>query len=167
MADTRIKINRTPVMTLWAAVVAERLGFDQDESLTMGKVVTGLNAQAKGQRLGIFKPPEKEAPQKMRQRTPGETFYVELLGRSIPAVNTSKGLRATEKGDPVDPAAVRRYLEKKFGSALPEVRPCRSWQAPILLRISTSAPTPCTKNSVPQYPKVCVAGARPASSTWT
>lgn len=121
MAETKIKINRAPVMTLWATVVAERLGFDQDESLSMGKVVTGLNAQAKGQRLGIFKPPEKEAPQKMRLRTPGETFYVEVLGRSIPAVNTSKGLRATEKGDPVDPAAVHRYLEKKFGSALPEV----------------------------------------------
>jgi hypothetical protein len=39
---------------LWAAVIAERLGFERDEALTLGKVVAGLTAQSKGQRLGIF-----------------------------------------------------------------------------------------------------------------
>ena len=38
---------------LWAAVVAERLGFDEDEALTMGRVVAGLNAYSKGKALGI------------------------------------------------------------------------------------------------------------------
>jgi type II secretory pathway component PulK len=59
MPTKTISINRAPVLTLWAAVVAERLGFDQDEALTLGKAVAGLNAQAKGQRLGIFKPHEE------------------------------------------------------------------------------------------------------------
>ena len=36
-----IKINRAPVLTLWAAVGAERLGFDHDEALTLGRAVTG------------------------------------------------------------------------------------------------------------------------------
>ena len=49
-----ISINRAPVLTLWAAVVAQRLGFDEDEALTLGKAVAGLNAQAKGHRLGSF-----------------------------------------------------------------------------------------------------------------
>ncbi len=31
-----IKVNRAPVLTLWAAVVAERLGFTHDEALTLG-----------------------------------------------------------------------------------------------------------------------------------
>jgi hypothetical protein len=35
MAST-ISINRAPVLTLWAAVVAERLGFEWDEVLTLG-----------------------------------------------------------------------------------------------------------------------------------
>jgi hypothetical protein len=48
------KINRAPVLTLWAAIVAERLGFDHDEALTLGRAVAGLNAQSKGKRLGIF-----------------------------------------------------------------------------------------------------------------
>jgi hypothetical protein len=29
-----ISINRAPVLTLWAAVVPQRLGFDEGESLT-------------------------------------------------------------------------------------------------------------------------------------
>ncbi len=56
MANERISINRAPFLTLWAAVVAQRLGFDEDEALTLGKAVAGLTAQAKGRRLGIYKP---------------------------------------------------------------------------------------------------------------
>jgi len=43
-----VRINRAPVLTLWAAVVAERLGFDRDEALTLGRAVAGLNTYAKG-----------------------------------------------------------------------------------------------------------------------
>lgn len=32
-----IRINRAPVLKLWATVVAERLGFEHDEALTLGK----------------------------------------------------------------------------------------------------------------------------------
>jgi hypothetical protein len=37
-----IQTNRAPVLTLWAAVVAEELGYDHDSALTMGKCVAGL-----------------------------------------------------------------------------------------------------------------------------
>ena len=53
MANQKIKINRAPVLTLWAVVVAERLGYDEKTALTLGKAVAGLNAQSKGRRLGI------------------------------------------------------------------------------------------------------------------
>ena len=43
---TTMLVNRAPVLTLWASVVAERLGFNRDESLNLGKAVAGLNAQA-------------------------------------------------------------------------------------------------------------------------
>ena len=43
-----IQINRAPVLTLWAAVVAECLGFEWTEALTLGRAVAGLNAYAKG-----------------------------------------------------------------------------------------------------------------------
>jgi len=41
-------VNRAPVLTLWAAVVAEVLGFKHAEALTLGRAVAGLNAYSKG-----------------------------------------------------------------------------------------------------------------------
>jgi hypothetical protein len=116
-----ISINRAPVLTLWAAIVAERLGFNHDEALTLGKAVAGLNAQAKGRRLGIFKPQEEKA-QKAREKKPGETFLVEVCGRTVPAINTDDGIRAAIKGKPISPENVARYIESKFGDALDRVR---------------------------------------------
>jgi len=66
MAPDRILINRAPVLALSAAIVAERLGFDHEEALSMGKAVAGLTAQRKGRRLGIFAP-TPEALKKARQ----------------------------------------------------------------------------------------------------
>lgn len=34
-----VRINRAPVPTLWAAVVADRLGFDRDTAPTLGQAV--------------------------------------------------------------------------------------------------------------------------------
>jgi len=116
-----IAINRAPVLTLWAAVVAERLGFDRAESLTLGRAVAGLNAQSKGRALGIFKP--AEAWRKRRTLAPGDTLHVELLHRVVPAVRTAEGIRALERGiRPAHPEAVERYLEGKFGAALAPAR---------------------------------------------
>ena len=70
-----IRINRAPVLTLWAAVVAERLGFDRDEALSLGRAVA-RNAQSRGRRLGVFRPHE-EKPEKARDRGDGERFLVE------------------------------------------------------------------------------------------
>src|SRR4029077_2651732 len=93
MAQKTISINRAPVLTLWAAVVAQRLGFAEDEALTLGKAVAGLNAQAQGRRLGIFKPHEEKA-KKAREKAHGEEFWIEICGRPVPAKNTEDGIRA-------------------------------------------------------------------------
>src|SRR3977135_455434 len=105
MATRTLPINRAPALTLWAAVVAQRLGFAEDEALTLGKAVAGLNAQAKGRRLGIFKPHEEKA-QKAREKKLDETFLVEILGRTVPAINTEDGIRAAIKGKPICPDSV-------------------------------------------------------------
>ena len=49
-----VMINRAPVLTLWAAVVAEMLGFNNNEALTLGRAVAGLNAYSKGVALSLF-----------------------------------------------------------------------------------------------------------------
>jgi hypothetical protein len=117
-----IKVNRAPVLTLWAAVVAERLGFDWDEALTLGRAVAGLNAYSKGVRLGLFTPSPKEVKEKKRKLAEGETLHIDLLGRAVPAMRTPDGLRAVSKDRPIVPSSVERYLESKFGEAHPGVR---------------------------------------------
>ena len=122
MAGKTIMMNRAPVLTLWAAVVAERLGFDHDAALTLGKGMAGLTAQSKGRMIGIFKPgkgPEGGPPKKAGL---GEEFWVEICGRPIPAKNTKDGVRAVVKDKPIAPATVQRYLDQKFGDDLASVR---------------------------------------------
>jgi len=113
-AGTKILINRAPVLTLWASVVAERLGFKHDEALSLGKALAGLNAQSKGRRLGIFKPTPKEL-KPVREHERGEELRVELLGRALPAVNTDQGVRAVVKSKPIKckRGFVRKKVKKK------------------------------------------------------
>jgi len=124
MAEDIVTINRAPVLTLWAAVVAERLGFDHEEALTLGKAVAGLTAQSKGQRLGIFTPSPEAVRQRRREKAKAAgVFPVALLGRAVPVVHTEEGLRAVAKDQkPVTPESVEKYLGSKFGEALPAVR---------------------------------------------
>jgi hypothetical protein len=55
MASESISINRAPVLTLWAAVVAERLGFKEDEASSLAKELVEITVQVKGL-LGVMKP---------------------------------------------------------------------------------------------------------------
>jgi hypothetical protein len=121
MASKTISINRAPVLTLWAAVVAERLGFRWDEALSLGKALAVLNAQTKGRRLGIFKPHE-EKPHEARKKERGEEFWIELCGRPVPAKNTEDGVRAVKGTEVIDPDGAERYVASKFGDDLDAVR---------------------------------------------
>lgn len=123
MADKTVKINRAPVMTLWATVVAERMGYQPEEALTLGQAVASMNAYSKGRNLGIYeeKSEEEEKEEKQREEKENGTF-VKVLSRNVPAVKTPEGLRATDEGRPINPASVQRYLHGKFGNDYNDVR---------------------------------------------
>ena len=118
----RIRINRAPVLTLWAAVVAERLGFDRATALTLGQAVAGLSAYAKGISLGIIEPKPELVRERGERLAEGERLHVDLLGRAVPVVRTPAGIRAVNKGKPGDPAQVERYLAGKFKDRLDDAR---------------------------------------------
>lgn len=125
MSRETVQVNRAPVLTLWAAVVAERLGYDRDTALSIGKTVAGLNAQSKGRSLGIYRPAEKAegaARQKVPKPGTGDIFQLEMMGRTVPMVRTGRGVRAVCADRPVEPESVERYLGEKFGEALDTVR---------------------------------------------
>jgi len=123
MSKNTVLINRAPVLTLWASIVAEHLGHEHATALTLGKCVAGLNAQSKGRMLGIFGPPkgpEKGLPPKKVGL--GEDFWIEICERGVPVKNTDDGVRAVVKDKPIDPAKVETYLQGKFGDDLDAVR---------------------------------------------
>jgi hypothetical protein len=123
MAGKKIKINRAPVMTLWAVVVAERLGYDHEAALTLGKVVAGLNAQSKAKRLGIVEDAnESKGEERGESAHKDRPETVALLGRQVPVLHTDHGVRAVSNGKPVSAHSVRRYLEQKFGDNLADVQ---------------------------------------------
>ena len=123
MANKKIKINRAPVMTLWAAVVAERLGYDEKTALTLGKSVAGLNAQSKGKKLGIYEEKSEEEKEKeAKKEKKVKTELIEILGRGVPTIKTPRGLRAAIKGEAIHAGSVQAYLEQKFKDDLDDVR---------------------------------------------
>lgn len=123
MAKNKIKINRAPVLTLWAVVVAKRLGYEEETALTLGKAVAGLNAQSKGRRLGIYEEKTEEEKEKEKKKEkPVKLEFIEILGRGVPAVKTPRGLRAAVQGKPISAESVETYLKQKFGDDLGEAR---------------------------------------------
>ncbi len=118
----KIRINRAPVLTLWATVVAERLGFDRPTALTLGQAIASLSAHAKGVSLGIIEPEPELVRERGERLAEGDRLHVDLLGRAVPVMRTADGLRAVNKGKPGDPAQIEKYLAGKFGARLDDAR---------------------------------------------
>ena len=117
----RLKKERPDNVRSIKQMVAERLRFSPDEALSLAKAVAGLNAQAKGRALGIFKA-KRESIEKAKRRAHREEFWIELCGRPVPAKNTDEGVRAVSGDKPIDPDRVARYLSHKFGDNLDSVK---------------------------------------------
>ena len=126
MPDTPspIRVNRAPVLTLWATVVAERLGYSPETALTLGRFVAGSSARAKARRLGISDEKQdaeerhaRAAELKPRRQT------VHLLGRDIPVLAADDGaLGAEDDGKPASAKSVASYIARAFGDRLGEAR---------------------------------------------
>jgi hypothetical protein len=130
-----ITINRAPVLTLWASVVARRLGFERDEALTLGRAVASLATHAKGAPIMVVTPSPKAIRERRRALKAGKRVQFDLLKRAVPVVRTRSGLRALARDRPIAPASVEMYLEIKFGDALKLVRDS-------MKRLARSMPAP-------------------------
>ena len=123
-APPPIRVNRAPVLTLWATVVAERLGYPPETALTLGRFVAGSSARAKARWLGISD--EKQDAEERHARTAElkpRLQTVRLLGRDIPVLAADNGtLRAEDDGKPASAKSVQSYVARAFGDRLDEVR---------------------------------------------
>lgn len=99
-----VTVNRAPLLTLWMSLVALRQGFSRCDSLRAGRAISGMLAEAKGKRLGIFI--DKQAATD-RQAKPARG-YIEIAGFRVPA----------ERIDKISVDKVRQYLERSFKNDL-------------------------------------------------
>lgn len=115
--EASVRVNRAPVLTLWAAVVAERLGHPSATALSLASVVAGTAARSKARRLGLAEARPGEGPTRPVREA------VHLLGRDIPLVPGADGTPLAERdGHPAQAGPVEAYLARAFGPRLAEVR---------------------------------------------
>jgi hypothetical protein len=112
-------VNRAPLMTAWASVVAERLGFEREEALSIASVYTEMNAISKGVSLGLFDKSRKKEIEPIKHSTQP---YVDLLGRRIPLYQThNKTWRALDNTSPALPSTAFSYISRAFRQTTPYV----------------------------------------------
>ncbi len=117
-----VQVNRAPVLTLWAAVVAERLGHPPDLALSLAKTVAGTAARAKARRLGIAEDSDQAKDRHDAGPAPPERT-TRLLGREIRQTHDKDGVVLADTGGKPEPAGpVRSYISKAFGEHLAAVR---------------------------------------------
>ncbi|HEV2546010.1 MAG TPA: hypothetical protein VGU20_01605 [Stellaceae bacterium] len=114
-----IEVGRRPVLILWATIVAERLGFERNEALTLGRAVARLGGRMSEAALDVITPGEiAELRANLR---PGGTIDVRVIDRVVSIARVPEGLRAVVKNRPIDPASVEAYLGEKFGNQIDNV----------------------------------------------
>jgi len=116
---TTVEINRAPVLTLWAAVVAERLGHARTTALSLGRALAAKTAFSKGQAMGLA---EWQDPGPVVKATSEKAQLLPFMGRHVTLIETALGPLAVHEGKPITPVSVEAYLAEKFGDALPESR---------------------------------------------
>ncbi len=120
--QAEIKVNRAPVLTLWAAIVAERLGHDPDAAITLGRAVAGSSARIKARAIGLDEGERKEAAVRPKPRPTAPRQVVHLLGRDVPVIEGKDGVRALDGDKAAAAGPARAYVEKALGEHLPAVR---------------------------------------------
>ncbi|KAJ7283566.1 hypothetical protein C8J57DRAFT_1432640 [Mycena rebaudengoi] len=111
-------VNRAPLMTAWSTLVAERLGFQPEEALSIASVYTELNAISKGVSLGVF---EQGKEKGMEASRGGSQPYVEIMGRRPLFQTQSSQWRALSKGTAVEPGVAFSYISRAFRQTTPHV----------------------------------------------
>ncbi|GAA6000798.1 hypothetical protein JCM10207_004665 [Rhodosporidiobolus poonsookiae] len=113
LVQKTVLVNRAPVMTAWACVVAERLGFRRQEALSIAHCFTDLNATSKGVSLGLM------APDAAKVEVGPSQPFVDILGRKVPVLSTQHGeWRAISKGLVAEPAKAFAYIRGAFRQQL-------------------------------------------------
>lgn len=114
-----VVLNGSAALTLWGTTVAQRVGFDWQEALSIGRASATQEVYPNGAKHVHFRPTPATVRRRRSTTTPGQTIAIDLLGRAILVVRTGGGFRALHRGKIIDPISVdhalmRRISEKKY-----------------------------------------------------
>jgi len=114
-APQRILVNRSPVMALWGAVVAQHaLKVSWSEALSLGGAVAAACAKRKGQALDLYKNDDDEDD---------EQEAVGLLGFRVRVLMSDDDVRALDaEGRQKKPESVEKTLRAKFGDHFERIK---------------------------------------------
>jgi hypothetical protein len=131
----QILVNRSPVLTLWAAIVAMTIfpkmndngSLTLEEALSFGSALASITAKGKGEHLGIFTPSATVETSHHNKNTgdddnDGSRRTFSLMGTTLQIVSTSAGLRALgADSKEQEPEKTWKLLKQRFGTALGHV----------------------------------------------
>ncbi|TDL29570.1 hypothetical protein BD410DRAFT_709803 [Rickenella mellea] len=147
-----VVVNRAPVMTAWATVVAERLGFKREEALSIASAYTEMNAISKGVSIGVFDDSKgKGVDLKKGDAQP----FVDFMGRRPVFTTQSGDWRALVKGQPILPSIAYSYITRAFRQTLPFV------MGALRLLATSYSPTQLNAEAFSLYSQF-----RPAVNKW-
>src|SRR5277367_1045814 len=110
-APPPVAVNRAPVLTLWATIVAERLGYPSETALTLGRPVCSASARTKARRLGIMDEAQEAAERNAAAAGLKPSIQtIRLLGREVPVLTGADGtLRVDDNGKPASSKSAQTY----------------------------------------------------------
>ncbi|PKI85499.1 hypothetical protein MVES1_000770 [Malassezia vespertilionis] len=112
-----VLVNRAPVMTAWAVVVLQCMGFAADEALSIAQCYVSSTAHARAQAL-------RRAPTETRPKhvVSESQPHIVFMGVTIPVICLRDGrYRGMHSGEVVPPARAFAYLKKSMYQTLPQV----------------------------------------------
>lgn len=123
-----------------ATVVAQRLGYLPETTLTLGRFVAGSGVCAKARHLGIVEEAQEAEERHARAAEFARRQTVRLLGRDILGLAAADGtLRAEDDRKPASAKSVRSYIVLVFGNRLAKAQGATE---------ALSAPTDCLLSSM-------------------
>ncbi|SNX84371.1 uncharacterized protein MEPE_03080 [Melanopsichium pennsylvanicum] len=112
-------VNRAPVMTAWATIVLEKLGFSRPEALSLAHCYVNYTSTMRGISLGII---SKEERHRSVHLVGSNQPHFELMGVKIPVMQMQDGTyRGISSGEVVAPEKAFDYMRKSMAQTLSSV----------------------------------------------
>ncbi|KAJ7068338.1 hypothetical protein C8F01DRAFT_1017602, partial [Mycena amicta] len=117
-------VNRAPLLTAWATLVAEKIGFQREEALSIASVFTEINALAKGISIGKY---NKSVASGMEGSPTGTQPYVDIMGRRLHHLSRplfqdqNSQWRGLSAGKVAQPSTAFAYISRAFRQTTPHI----------------------------------------------